>query len=206
MFADRIREPAHAAGLGCAVYEPAGLTELGLTGLAAVDRGSAEPPRYVELTYGPPGGEPVLTVGLVGKGVTFDSGGLSLKPSDGRHAMKADMAGAAAVVAALTALPPLGPPLRIRGHLPLAENRPDGAALRVGDVVPHPELGTRTAVLCTPDERLARRVPAASERAGESFRRLPLPGPFRASPRPCTATRARTPKSLTARPGSRCGR
>ncbi|MBP5863416.1 leucyl aminopeptidase family protein [Streptomyces scabiei] len=222
VFADRIRELAHAAGLGCAVYEPAGLTELGLTGLAAVGRGSAEPPRYVELTYDPPGGEPVLTVGLVGKGVTFDSGGLSLKPSDERHAMKADMAGAAAVVAALTALPPLGLPLRIRGHLPLAENMPDGGALRVGDVVTHLDgttteithtdnegrvvladvlvrasgpgpdradlvidvatltsaavhaLGTRTAVLFTPDERLARTVLAASERAGESFCRLPL--------------------------------
>ncbi|MFD9138754.1 leucyl aminopeptidase family protein [Streptomyces bottropensis] len=151
VFADRIRELAGAAGLGCAMYEAAGLTELGLTGLAAVGRGSAEPPRYVELTYEPPEGEPVLTVGLVGKGVTFDSGGLSLKPSGERHAMKADMAGAAAVVAALTALPRLGLPLRVRGHLPLAENMPDGGALRVGDVVRHLD-GTTTEITHTDNE------------------------------------------------------
>ncbi|ULR50975.1 leucyl aminopeptidase family protein [Streptomyces deccanensis] len=221
-FADRIRELAHASGLDCAVYEGAGLTELGLTGLTAVGRGSAEPPRYVELTYDPPEAGPALTVGLVGKGVTFDSGGLSLKPSGERHAMKADMGGAAAVVAALTALPRLGLPLRVRGHLPLAENMPDGGALRVGDVVRHLDgttteithtdnegrvvladvlvratgpgphgsdlvvdvatltsaavhaLGTRTGALFTPDDRLARTLLTASERAGESFCRLPL--------------------------------
>ncbi|GAB2944270.1 MULTISPECIES: leucyl aminopeptidase family protein [Streptomyces] len=154
-FADLLRVLARTAGLHCVVHEGAALAALGLTGLTAVGRASAEAPRHVELTYEPEESahprDRVLTVGLIGKGVTYDSGGLSLKPSDERHPMKADMGGAAAVVGALTALPRLGLPLRVRAFLPLAENMPDGGALRVGDVVRHLD-GTTTEITHTDNE------------------------------------------------------
>nr|WP_206325497.1 MULTISPECIES: leucyl aminopeptidase family protein [unclassified Streptomyces] len=149
-FARRIETEAAAAGLSCAVYEGQDLARLDLAGLTAVSRGSAEPARYVELVYEPTG-PAALTVALVGKGVTFDSGGLSLKPSGELHTMKADMAGAAAVLGALVALPRLGLPVRVRAHLPLAENMPDGGALRVGDVVRHLD-GTTTEITHTDNE------------------------------------------------------
>ncbi|MDX2827719.1 leucyl aminopeptidase [Streptomyces ipomoeae] len=151
VFADRIHELAHTTGLDCAVYEGPVLTDLGLSGLTAVGRGSSESPRHVELTYAPPEAADSLTVGLIGKGITYDSGGLSLKPADELHAMKADMGGAAAVVGALTALPRLAFPLRVRAFLPLAENMPDGGALRVGDVVRHLD-GTTTEITHTDNE------------------------------------------------------
>ncbi|MEU3980560.1 leucyl aminopeptidase family protein [Streptomyces sp. NPDC026672] len=149
-FADRIETVAAEAGLSCAVYEGPALARLRLAGLAAVSRGSTEPARYVELTY-EPDGPASLTVALVGKGVTFDSGGLSLKPSHELHTMKADMAGAAAVLGALAALPRLRLPIRVHAHLPLAENMPDGGAVRVGDVVRHLD-GTTTEITHTDNE------------------------------------------------------
>ncbi|MFE1958789.1 leucyl aminopeptidase family protein [Streptomyces sp. NPDC059479] len=149
-FARRIEAAAAEAGLSCAVYGGPALARLRLAGLEAVSRGSAEPARYVELTH-EPAEPPELTVALVGKGVTFDSGGLSLKPSGELHTMKADMGGAAAVLGALVALPRLGLPVRVRAHLPLAENMPDGGALRVGDVVRHLD-GTTTEITHTDNE------------------------------------------------------
>ncbi|MEH0418384.1 leucyl aminopeptidase family protein [Streptomyces sp. B21-083] len=150
VFADRVAAAAAEAGLAHTVHREAELERLGLAGLAAVGRGSSEPPRYVECVY-EPDGPAALTVALIGKGVTFDSGGLSLKPSGELHTMKADMGGAAAVVGAVLALPRLGLPLRVRAHLPLAENMPDGGALRVGDVVRHRD-GTSTEVTHTDNE------------------------------------------------------
>ncbi len=150
-FARRIASMADANGLTCTVYEDHALAELGLAGLEAVARGSREPARYVEVAYTPPDGSSAPTVGLVGKGITFDSGGLSLKPSDEMHAMKADMGGAAAVVGALAALPRLALPVPVRAYLPLAENMPGGAALRVGDVVTHLD-GTTTEITHTDNE------------------------------------------------------
>lgn len=149
-FARRIEAAAVEAGLSCEVYGGRALARLRLAGLAAVSRGSAEPARYVELVH-EPAEPPALTVALVGKGVTFDSGGLSLKPSGELHTMKADMGGAAAVLGALVALPRLGLPVRVRAHLPLAENMPDGGALRVGDVVRHLD-GTTTEITHTDNE------------------------------------------------------
>ena len=158
-FADRIRRLAERHGLDCVVHEGSRLDGLGLAGLAAVSRGSRQPARFVEVEYTPPAAPsgtpptepPALTIGLVGKGITFDSGGLSLKPSVEMRSMKSDMGGAAAVVGALVALPRLGLPVRVRAHLPLAENMPDGDALRIGDVVRHLD-GTTTEIVNTDNE------------------------------------------------------
>jgi leucyl aminopeptidase len=147
-FAHRVHRLAERDGLDCTVYEGPLLDKLGL---AAVSRGSRQPARFVEVEYTPSAEPSALTVGLVGKGITFDSGGLSLKPSKGMRSMKADMGGAAAVVGALAALPGLGLPVRVRAYLPLAENMPDGDALRIGDVVRHAD-GTTTEIVNTDNE------------------------------------------------------
>ena len=118
----------------------------GLLGVNRLDRG----PRFLLLSWDP-GGEPRGTVALVGKGITFDSGGLSLKPSDSMVGMKGDMAGAAAVLATFTALDAVQPPVRVRGYLPLTDNMPGGNATRVGDVL-RIRNGTTVEVLNTDAE------------------------------------------------------
>src|SRR5690606_39064359 len=99
-----------------------------------VGQGSNNPPRLVKISY-----EPSTTsrgsMAWVGKGITFDSGGLSIKPADGMMTMKCDMGGAAAVLAAMTVLPATAPRVRVTGYLCLAENMPSGAAIRPGDVL-----------------------------------------------------------------------
>ncbi|MFF5098222.1 MULTISPECIES: M17 family peptidase N-terminal domain-containing protein [Actinosynnema] len=148
VFAERVA--ALAGGpVTCAVHGVDGLAELGATGVLAVGRGSREAPCLVELRYEPGGAGRAIT--LVGKGVTFDSGGLSLKPAEAMRSMKADMGGAAAVVGAVVVAAALGLPVRVRALLPLAENMPGGAALRVGDVIRHAD-GTTTEVLNTDNE------------------------------------------------------
>jgi leucyl aminopeptidase len=91
------------------------------------------PPRLVRVAYAPPGA--AKTVVFAGKGITFDSGGLSLKPPKSMEAMKSDMGGAAAVLAAVTAVAALGPAVNVVGYLPLAENMPSGTAQRPSDVI-----------------------------------------------------------------------
>jgi len=98
-----------------------------------VGQGSVHPPRLVRLSYAPPGA--AKTVVFVGKGITFDSGGLSLKPPKSMESMKSDMGGAAAVLAALQAIAALGPEVNVVGYLPLAENMPGGGAQRPSDVI-----------------------------------------------------------------------
>jgi leucyl aminopeptidase len=115
------------------VHDHDALAASGFGGLLAVSRGSANPPRLVELRYRPP--NPLGHVVLVGKGITFDTGGLSLKRGDAMNQMKGDMAGAAAVAAACSVLDDLGVRLEVTGLLPLAENMPGGDAQRPGDVV-----------------------------------------------------------------------
>lgn len=105
----------------------------GFGGLLAVGAGSTAPPRLVEMRYRPP--NPLGHVVLIGKGITFDSGGLSLKRGHGMEEMKSDMAGAAAVAAVCSVLDELGVRMEVTGLLPLAENMPDGTAQRPGDVV-----------------------------------------------------------------------
>ena len=128
---------AKAAKLTCKVLEPAALKRLNMNLLLAVGAGSAIGPRLVELTYRPAGAKAkaAAPVVLIGKGITFDSGGLSLKPADGMATMKMDMAGAAAVIATLTAAARLKVQVPLVGIVALAENMPSGTATRPGDVV-----------------------------------------------------------------------
>jgi leucyl aminopeptidase len=105
----------------------------GFGGILAVGGGSARPPRLIQLDYSPAGAS--THVVLVGKGITFDSGGLSLKPNEGMIAMKTDMAGGAVVIATLCALAELGAAIRVTGLVAAAENMPSGSAYRPGDVI-----------------------------------------------------------------------
>jgi len=109
------------------------LAELGCGGILGVGLGSAAPPRLVELSYSPP--DPVTHLALVGKGITFDSGGLTLKPAASMNDMKSDMGGAAAVVQATLAIARLGLPLRVTTLAPMAENMVSGSSMRPGDVL-----------------------------------------------------------------------
>ncbi len=112
------------------------ITQLGLGGLLGVNRGSTQPPRFIEARWRPAGDTPVRgTVALVGKGITFDSGGLSLKTAAGMMTMKCDMAGAAAVLGALGAVAMLGLPVEVRGYIPATDNMTAGDATRPGDVL-----------------------------------------------------------------------
>jgi leucyl aminopeptidase len=104
-----------------------------LGGLLGVNRGSEQAPRFLRLEYAPE--KPRGTVALVGKGITFDSGGLSLKPSDGMVGMKGDMGGAAAVLGTFRAVAALGSRVRLLGFLPITDNMTGGDATRVGDVL-----------------------------------------------------------------------
>ncbi len=109
------------------------LAELGCGGILGVGAASAAPPRLVELSYRPRGA--VAHLALVGKGITFDSGGLTIKPGTGMHTMKSDMAGAAAVVQATFAIARLGLPVQVSTFAPMAENMVSGTATRPGDVL-----------------------------------------------------------------------
>ncbi len=133
-MAEIASEKAGESGLEVTVFDESRIEQERLGGLLAVARGSAEPPRLVFLRYDPEPGADLPTVALVGKGITFDSGGLSLKTGDGMMAMKSDMSGAAAVVAALSACRELGVSVRVLGVTPLTENMPGGRATKPGDV------------------------------------------------------------------------
>jgi leucyl aminopeptidase len=138
---------AAASGLTVRVREPAELAAEGFGGILAVGAGSARPPCLIELGYHPPGAR--THVVLVGKGITFDSGGLSLKPNEGMKAMKTDMAGGAAVIAAMSALAGLRAAVRVTGLVATAENMPSGSAMRPGDVITH--FGGRTTEVLNTD-------------------------------------------------------
>jgi leucyl aminopeptidase len=104
-------------------------------GVIGVGQGSERPPRFVKVVYDPPGGRARGTLALVGKGVTFDTGGISIKPSDGMEAMKTDMGGAAAALGAMSALKAVGVEHRVVSYTPMVENMPSGSAIRPGDVL-----------------------------------------------------------------------
>lgn len=133
-LAELATEIAEREGLTIKVLDDVGIAEEGLGGLSGVAQGSHEPARLIQLQYDPPG-EAVATVALVGKGITFDSGGLSIKGADPMMTMKTDMSGAAAVLGAMSALPALGAQVRVLGFLPVTENMPGGGAIKPGDVV-----------------------------------------------------------------------
>jgi leucyl aminopeptidase len=128
-------------GLKCEVYSTAKLEELKMGAFAAVAKGSAQPPALIVMTYEPkpekgkvlPQDAPVL--GLVGKGITFDTGGISLKSADGMEKMKYDMAGAAAMIGAMHAISQFKPSVKVIGIVCSAENMPSGTAYKPGDVV-----------------------------------------------------------------------
>src|SRR3989454_9890523 len=107
---------------------------MGMGAFLGVAAGSAEPPKFIHLTYAPPGRR-TRRVALIGKGITFDSGGLDLKTPEGMLRMKYDMAGAAAVLGIMGALPQLRSPVEVHGLIAATENMPSGAALRPGDVL-----------------------------------------------------------------------
>lgn len=133
-LADVATQTAEGTSLKVEVLEEDTIAELGLGGLLAVNQGSVEPPRLVKLTYAPR--SPQATLALVGKGITYDSGGISLKPSDAMHvAMKMDMSGAAAVLATMSLLPVLKPKVKVIGYLCCTDNMPSGSAYKLGDVL-----------------------------------------------------------------------
>ncbi|GAA1277805.1 hypothetical protein GCM10009677_34880 [Sphaerisporangium rubeum] len=135
-LAARATEVAERSGLDIRVWEPADLVAGGFGGILAVGQGSVSPPRMIELSYTPDDHDGTHVV-LVGKGITFDSGGLSLKPTDGMKFMKTDMAGGAVVISVLGALRDLGARARVTGLVAAAENMPSGSAQRPGDVIRH---------------------------------------------------------------------
>ncbi len=129
------------------VWSEAELASAGFGGILAVGSGSARPPRLIELSYQPAGARQHVV--LVGKGITFDSGGLSLKPNDNMKLMKTDMAGGGAVVAVMSALVALGVTARVTGLVAAAENMPSGSAYRPGDVIE--QYGGRTVEVLNTD-------------------------------------------------------
>jgi leucyl aminopeptidase len=133
-LARRATAMAKTAGVRCRVLGPAEIRRLRMGGLLGVARGSAEPPRLLVLEHRR-GRRTSPHLGLVGKGVTFDSGGISLKPAENMEAMKGDMAGAAAAIAAICAIARLGLPLRVTAIVPATENLPSGTALKPGDIL-----------------------------------------------------------------------
>ena len=137
-------------GLGVEVRDEKWLAEQGFGGVLAVGGGSSRPPRFIELTWpGTGAGQPHLV--LVGKGITFDTGGISIKPAEGMHLMRTDMSGGAAVIAALAGIARQSLPVRVTGLVPAAENHVSGSAYRPGDVITH-YGGTTTEVTNTDAE------------------------------------------------------
>ncbi|MFQ6172908.1 leucyl aminopeptidase family protein [Oryzobacter sp. R7] len=137
-MARQARVVARGAGLDVTVWDERSLRRDGFGGLLAVGGGSATPPRLVRLDHEPVGATATTPrVVLVGKGITFDTGGLQVKPADGMLGMKTDMSGSAVVLAVLAACRALDVRVRVTGLLALAENAVDGASYRPGDVVTH---------------------------------------------------------------------
>ncbi len=134
-FADRASAAAAEAGLKVEVLDEKGLAKGGYGGILGVGLGSTRPPRLVRISYKP--AKPVAKVALVGKGITFDSGGLSIKPAANMDHMTSDMSGAAAVVATVIAAAALELNVAVTATVPLAENLPSGSAYRPGDVLTH---------------------------------------------------------------------
>lgn len=134
-IAARAREIGRACGAKVTVFDEAALERLGMGCVLGVGRGSAHPPRFIVLDKPAEKRGKAPTVVLIGKGVTFDTGGYSLKPREGMSKMKYDMGGAAAVLGTFAALPALGLPFRLVGLIPSAENMVSDRALKPGDVL-----------------------------------------------------------------------
>ncbi len=135
VLGQRAAEMCKEAGLKCEVFSTEKLHEEKMGAFWSVSQGSAEPPALIVMTYEPEGApaEPVL--GLVGKGITFDTGGISIKPSDGMEKMKYDMAGGASMIGAMRAIAALKPKVKVISVVCAAENMPSGTAYKPGDVI-----------------------------------------------------------------------
>jgi leucyl aminopeptidase len=134
-MAEVAEEVGRSAGLDVEVFDRDALVALGCGGLLGVNKGSVQPPRMIRLRYVPVG-ESAGRITLVGKGIMYDSGGISLKPSDASHStMKNDMSGAGSVLAAMSALRDLGCRAAVTGYLMCTDNMPSGSAMQLGDVL-----------------------------------------------------------------------
>jgi leucyl aminopeptidase len=134
-LAEAAKEMCGSAGLECEVLDEGAIRELGMGALLGVAQGSVNPPFLIVMKYRPPASAGEDHLALVGKGVTFDTGGVSIKPSEGMEKMKYDMAGAAAVIGAMKAIAQLKPSLNVTAYVPTVENMVNGNAQRPGDIV-----------------------------------------------------------------------
>lgn len=132
-LAEQAKLVAERRGLKCEIYDENWIEQVGMGALRAVSLGSDQPPRFIVLRYEGKNGAP--TIGLVGKGITFDSGGLCLKTADGMLEMKGDMAGAAAIIAAMDAIGQIEPEINVIACVPATENMPSGKAFKPGDIL-----------------------------------------------------------------------
>jgi leucyl aminopeptidase len=132
-MADRAKDLAAETGLECEIYGPGWMTEKGMGGVLGVAAGSTQEPRFIVLRYN--GGGEAAPLALVGKGITFDTGGISIKPAAGMEEMKGDMSGGASVIAAMGAIARLKPAANVIGIVPATENMPGGSAIKPGDVL-----------------------------------------------------------------------
>ena len=135
-FAELAEEMAEREGLEITVLDSEAIREAEMGGLLGVNRGSEQPPRFVEVSYTPgPEVECRGSVALVGKGLTFDAGGLSIKTTTGMMTMKCDMSGGAAVLGVMAAISAVAPPVKVTGYVPMTDNMLGGDATRPGDVL-----------------------------------------------------------------------
>ena len=135
IFADRAVAVARAAGLRVDVLDETAIAALNMGLLLGVAKGSQEPPRVVVVRYEPAGAIEGVVLGLIGKGITFDTGGISIKPAENMDKMKDDMSGGAAVIAAMAAIARLQAPVRCVAVVPMTENMPGGKAVKPGDIL-----------------------------------------------------------------------
>ena len=134
ILAERTRKMAAEVGLGCEILGPDKIKELKMGAFWGVAQGSDEPPALIVLRYNPAGAPANIHLGLVGKGITFDTGGISIKPSDGMEKMKYDMAGGATMIGTMRALALLKPKVKVTAIILATENMPSGKAQKPGDV------------------------------------------------------------------------
>jgi len=133
VLAEKAKQLAEECGLDIEILDQKRMEELSMGALLAVARGSKEPAQLIVLKYA--ARDAKTTLGLIGKGITFDSGGISIKPQENMRDMKFDMSGAAAVLGAMRAIAHIRPPINVIGVVPATENMPDGGAYRPGDVI-----------------------------------------------------------------------
>lgn len=132
-LAEQAKSIAEKCGLECSILDRSDIENMGMNLILAVAKGSHEPPKFIVMRYTSP--DATKTVAIVGKGITFDAGGLNLKPSAGLDGLKDDMAGAAAVIATMQAISAIKPRVNVLGLVPATENLPGGGATKPGDVV-----------------------------------------------------------------------